>query len=65
MGTQKSFTVKTADAAKTGMHGVGNGLWLLVSKTGTKSWVFRYQIAGKARSRSGRWNHSMKSPDGE
>ena len=50
MGTQKSFTVKTADAAKTGMHGVGQGLWLLVSKTGTKSWVFRYQIAGKARS---------------
>ncbi len=48
-GAKKTFTVKTAEAAKTGMHGAGAGLWLLVSKTGAKSWVFRYQINGKAR----------------
>lgn len=48
-GAKKTFTVKTAEAARTGMHGAGGGLWLLVSKAGTKSWVYRYQIAGRAR----------------
>ena len=33
-----------------GLYGDGNGLWLQVSKWGTKSWIFRYMLDGKARS---------------
>lgn len=36
--------VATAD---TGYHPDGGGLYLLVSKTGTASWVFRYALHGK------------------
>ena len=32
-----------------GKYGDGDGLWLLVSATGSKSWVFRYKIAGRER----------------
>lgn len=34
---------------KPGYYGDGNGLWLQVSKLGSKSWVFRYTLAGKRR----------------
>lgn len=32
-----------------GYHGDGGGLWLQVSPSLSKSWVFRYTLAGKAR----------------
>ena len=32
-----------------GMYGDGHGLWLQVSGTGGKSWIFRFKIAGRAR----------------
>lgn len=32
-----------------GLFADGNGLYLQISKTGAKSWVFRYQIAGRRR----------------
>jgi integrase len=32
-----------------GRHGDGGGLWLQVTKRGTKSWLLRYQIDGRAR----------------
>jgi len=32
-----------------GYFGDGGGLWLQVSAAGTKSWIFRYTMAGKAR----------------
>lgn len=32
-----------------GYYGDGGGLWLQVSAAGTKSWIFRFTIAGKAR----------------
>lgn len=32
-----------------GYYGDGAGLWLQVSSTGTKSWIFRFQLAGKRR----------------
>jgi integrase len=34
---------------KPGYHGDGGGLWLQVSPTKSKSWIFRYTIAGKQR----------------
>src|SRR5438874_11499329 len=34
---------------KPGMVPEGGGLYLLVSPAGTKSWIFRYQLAGKRR----------------
>jgi integrase len=33
-----------------GLHGDGGNLWLKVSGPGKRSWVFRYMIAGRARS---------------
>lgn len=30
-------------------YGDGTGLWLLVSKSGSKSWVFRFTLAGRRR----------------
>jgi integrase len=32
-----------------GYYGDGNGLWLQVSASGSKSWVFRFTISGKRR----------------
>src|SRR4051812_43752165 len=34
---------------KQGMHGDGGGLWLCVSSAHAASWLYRYQIAGRAR----------------
>jgi integrase len=31
------------------MYGDGGGLWLIVGKTGARSWVFKYMIAGRSR----------------
>src|SRR5215210_5389323 len=41
--------VAVARATKPGRYGDGHGLWLQVSRTGTKSWLFRYQRHGQAR----------------
>ncbi|SDQ41785.1 site-specific integrase [Pseudoxanthomonas sp. CF125] len=43
------LSAKAVAAAKQGYHGDGGGLYLLVGPTGTKSWVLRYQKAGKRR----------------
>ena len=32
-----------------GYHGDGGGLWLQVTQTGAKSWIFRYRASGKQR----------------
>jgi hypothetical protein len=45
------LNVKQIEAAKPGLHNDGGGLCLQVSKTGAKSWLFRY----KAKARSGAW----------
>src|SRR5687768_1099082 len=34
---------------KPGRYADGLGLWLQVSSFGTKSWIFRFQLNGKAR----------------
>lgn len=41
------FTIR--NATKAGYYGDGLGLWLQVSKWGSKSWVFRYERQGKRR----------------
>ncbi|MCF5088375.1 DUF4102 domain-containing protein, partial [Pseudomonas gessardii] len=47
------LTVKTVDslvkAAAPGLTGDGEGLYFQISRTGGTSWVFRFKIAGKAR----------------
>jgi integrase len=45
LGNLSDRTVKTA---KQGMHGDGDGLWLVVSKTGARSWAYRYTLRGAA-----------------
>jgi integrase len=34
---------------KAGMHGDGGGLYLKVTQSGTKSWIYRFQLNGKRR----------------
>ena len=48
----KLTSLKVANAKKPGLYGDGRGLWLQVSKVGTRtasSWVFRFMLAGRAR----------------
>ena len=40
---------KLASIKAPGHYGDGAGLWLQISKTGSKSWVFRYVLDGRAR----------------
>lgn len=35
--------------SKPGYYGDGNGLWLQVSPSGSKSWIFRFTLSGKRR----------------
>src|SRR5262245_6912632 len=42
-------TALVNDISAPGYHLDGVGLYLQVSKAGTKSWVFRYQRAGRVR----------------
>ena len=42
-------TAKVKSITKPGMHGDGNGLYLNVTKTGSRSWVQRIVIAGRRR----------------
>ena len=46
MGKLTALEVKAAGA---GHHGDGDGLWLQVTSTGAKTWVYRFTLAGKAR----------------
>jgi len=41
--------LKVAKTEKPGLYPDGAGLYLLVSPGGTKSWIFRYMLAGRAR----------------
>lgn len=41
--------IAVARATKPGRYGDGLGLWLQVSRSGTKAWLFRYQRNGQAR----------------
>ena len=43
------LTAAQIKGAEPGRHGDGGGLWLQVSPTKTKSWLFRYMRHGVAR----------------
>jgi integrase len=45
----KLTTIRVQQAKRRGLYGDGGGLFLQVSPSGTKSWVFRYKEAGKLR----------------
>ena len=47
--TQRLSVKTVAAKRKPGYCADGSGLYLQVSTTGTKSWVFRYTFHGKAR----------------
>jgi integrase len=46
----KLSPAKVKNAARPGIYGDGGGLWLNVGPTGNKSWLYRYMLAGRARS---------------
>lgn len=46
---QKFTAREVSNIKKPGRHGDGGGLWLQVTAAGTKSWLFRFSRAGKAR----------------
>lgn len=46
---EKLSALGVAKASKPGYYGDGAGLWLQVSKSATKSWIFRYTFGGKQR----------------
>lgn len=43
------LSARTVATAGAGYHADGGGLYLLVSEAGARSWVLRYQLAGKRR----------------
>ncbi len=48
-GTSKLSAMAVKNEKNPGRYADGNGLYLQVSPTGTKSWLFRYMIDGRAR----------------
>jgi integrase len=47
--TNKLTALQVAKLAQQGRYGDGHGLWLQVSESGTKAWLFRYTRDGHAR----------------
>lgn len=46
---EKLTAIAVSKMIKPGYYGDGAGLWLQVSKSGTKSWIFRFTFGGKQR----------------
>jgi integrase len=44
---QKLSALQVTKLSKPGLYGDGGGLTLQITKTGAKSWLFRYMVAGK------------------
>ena len=50
MGRATRLTALKVDRAnRAGMYADGDGLYLRVTKDGTKNWVYRYMLDGRAR----------------
>ena len=48
-GKRAGLSALGVKSASAGMHAAGSGLYLKVTDTGTRSWIFRFQIDGKRR----------------
>ena len=48
-GIEKLTALEVQRLKAPGHHGDGGGLWLQISAAGTKSWVFRFTLAGRTR----------------
>ena len=48
-GMKRLTALEVSRLNQPGRYGDGGGLWLQVSEFGTKAWLFRYMLAGKAR----------------
>jgi integrase len=48
-GLGRLTTLKVARASKPGLYPDGGGLYLQITSAGAKSWVYRFMLAGKAR----------------
>jgi integrase len=46
-GGKEKLTDRAAATSKPGRHGDGGGLWLVVSKSGARKWVYRFTFGGK------------------
>lgn len=44
-----ALSARKVESAEPGKHGDGRGLFLLVKPSGARSWVLRYQLAGRRR----------------
>lgn len=49
MGTEKRLTVRQVQTLGPGLHADGGGLYLQVSATGARSWVYRFQMHKRRR----------------
>ena len=47
--THQLTAVTVANLKDKGLHPDGNGLYLRVTESGTKNWIYRYTLDGKAR----------------
>jgi hypothetical protein len=47
MAGKAKLSVRTVATAKPGRHGDGRGLWLVVSETGARKWIFRFTYGGR------------------
>ena len=48
-GSEKLTVLRIKKLSEPGLYGDGRGLWLQVSPSGSRSWLFRYMLRGKAR----------------
>jgi integrase len=49
LNLNKLSALAVTKLSKPGYYGDGGGLWLQVAKSGSKSWIFRFKMAGKQR----------------
>ena len=47
--TERLTDIKVRKANKPGRYPDGSGLYLQVTESGTKSWLYRYKVSGKTR----------------
>jgi integrase len=49
LNLNKLSALAVSRTSKPGYYGDGGGLWLQVAKSGSKSWIFRFKVAGRQR----------------